>query len=281
MRRTERAKGGDVMKKQSIELAGRASRRSFLTAVGAGVTGVGVTLLAGCNDDIVGAEAVPEPTPTATPTPPVAYEATDSDLTNFTLQIHYLLAGFLQSALTGSGLPANLTGGAGTPGQVSGGRAVLFTTPALTAAVREVTTATIADRTAATNTRQRGDGATGDQHRRWTGRPISEDRATLHGGGADNVFRPLRVGSRFPAGLGRVVRHRDQFGCPAGTAVRDRSPRHDGGVGGRCGSWQRRAAQRAVRHGLAGCIVQHLHRALALRARGGDEQGSRPVRWSR
>ena len=132
------------MNKQVTNLAGRASRRSFLTAIGAGAACAGVTLLAGCNDDVVGAEAVPTPTPTATPTPPVAYEATDSDRSNFTLQLHYLLAAFLQTALTGRGLPTNLTSGTGTPGQVSGGRAVPFTTPALVASVREISTATTA-----------------------------------------------------------------------------------------------------------------------------------------
>jgi hypothetical protein len=125
-------------------VARQQSRRSLLALMSAGAMAGGLSMLTGCNDDVVGSEAVPTPTPTATPTPPVAYTPTDSDRMNFTLQLHYLLAAYLQMSLTGGSISAALTTGSGTAGQVSGGRKVTFGDGRVAAATREVAAATTA-----------------------------------------------------------------------------------------------------------------------------------------
>lgn len=122
------------------------SRRRFLAlAGGASAMLGGLSLVSGCDDGVKGAENAVSATPTstATPTLPPTYTATDSDWLNFHLQVHYLLAAYLQRALDGGTIAANLTTGTGTAGSVSGGRQVAFSDTALVAAVREVQTATL------------------------------------------------------------------------------------------------------------------------------------------
>lgn len=123
------------------------SRRRFLR-MAAGTSAVlgSLTILSACKDDVVGAESVPSPTPSASATVavPPTYTATDNDRLNFALQIHYLLANFLLRSLDGSSLSASLTSGSGASGTVTGGRPVGFTDPSLTAQVREVAAATVA-----------------------------------------------------------------------------------------------------------------------------------------
>lgn len=119
------------------------TRRGFLGLIG-GVSVAGLAL-SGCKDDIVGAENVPAPTASSTApvNVPPAYTATDTDRLTFALQIHYLMATYLQVSLDGSALPANLISGSGTAGQVTGGHQVTFTDPKLLGIVHEATTATI------------------------------------------------------------------------------------------------------------------------------------------
>lgn len=126
--------------------SGQKSRRGFLGLIGGASALAGAALLSACKDDVVGAENVPAPTAKST-TPvamPPAYTATDTDRLNFALQIHYLVASFLQVGLNGAPLPANMTTGSGTAGQVSGGRRVNFTDQKLLSIFREVTNSTTA-----------------------------------------------------------------------------------------------------------------------------------------
>lgn len=124
-----------------------ATRRSFIHFLGgAAAAGGSLGLLSGCGDGVVGADNVPAPTasstvPVSVPSP---YTVTDTDRLNFALQVHYLVASYLQISLDGSALPATLIGGSGTLGQVTGGRLVRFTDAKLLAIVREATTATVA-----------------------------------------------------------------------------------------------------------------------------------------
>lgn len=125
------------------------TRRRVLGLIGgASVAAGGLALLSGCNDEIRDATSVPAPTPTATATAtaavPGAYTATSADWLNFTLQLHYLLAAYLQRSLDGTTLSASLTSGSGAAGQVKGGQAVAFSDPALKTLVREVCGATVA-----------------------------------------------------------------------------------------------------------------------------------------
>ncbi len=117
-----------------------ASRRRFLALCGSVSALGGLSLLSGCEDDVVGSESVPSPTSTATATPvaPPNYTANDNDRLNFMLQVHYLLAAYLQRALSGDTIPTTLTSGGGAAGTVSGGRAVAFIDAVLAASMREV-----------------------------------------------------------------------------------------------------------------------------------------------
>lgn len=120
-----------------------ASRRRFLHLFGStAVTVSALSALSACESDgVVGAERVPVPTSTPTPTGtgvPNGYTATDADRLNFMLQMHYLVAAYVQRGLTGGTIAASLTGGGGTAGTVTGGRMVTFADPVLLASLREV-----------------------------------------------------------------------------------------------------------------------------------------------
>lgn len=124
------------------------TRRGFLRLCGGASAAVGgLTLLAACNDDVAGSEHVPAPQATSTTpaTTPPAYSATDADRLNFALQLHYLVAAYLQRSLDGTTLDGTaLTTGSGTRGTVSGGRQVTFADATLKASVREVAAGTVA-----------------------------------------------------------------------------------------------------------------------------------------
>ena len=140
-------KGDEIMDIDVKGIDGGETRRHILGLLGgASVAAGGLALLSGCNDEIRDATSIPTPTPTATSTTaaPGAYTATNADWLNFTLQLHYLLAAYLQRSLDGTTLSASLTGGSGTAGQVRGAQAVAFTDQVLRTLAREVTTATVA-----------------------------------------------------------------------------------------------------------------------------------------
>lgn len=124
------------------------SRRRFLALMGgASALAGGLSMLSACDDGVRGAEAVATPTPSASATTaavPPSYTATDADWMTLSLQVHYLLAAYLQRGLDGSTISASLVGGSGSAGTVSGGRQASLTDPVVIATLREVTTATVA-----------------------------------------------------------------------------------------------------------------------------------------
>ncbi len=65
---------------------------------------------------------------------------TDPDILNFALNLEYLEAEYYMRGVTGSGLPASMTGGVGTTGIVTGGRRVSFDRPALQGSLEEIMT---------------------------------------------------------------------------------------------------------------------------------------------
>jgi len=101
-------------------------RRRFLRAAGfagAGVATAGIASRAGVAS---AAEADSYGAPS------------DAAVLNFALNLEYLEAEFYLHAVTGSGLPANLTGGKGNMGGVFGGRQVHFKTPAIQQFAKEI-----------------------------------------------------------------------------------------------------------------------------------------------
>ncbi|MEH3034901.1 MAG: ferritin-like domain-containing protein [Sphingomonas adhaesiva] len=117
--------------------ARRAARRQFLKVAGGGTLALGsATLLAGCFDSE--GDDAPRPTPTPTPTPAAV---TDVDILNLALNLEYLEAQYYAYAVSGAGLPANLTAsGSGTAGgTVTGGAPVNFRNdPLVGAYAREI-----------------------------------------------------------------------------------------------------------------------------------------------
>ena len=70
--------------------------------------------------------------------PASAQAVSDADIFNFALNLEYLEAEFYVRAVTGSGIPPELTGGAGTQGSVTGGSAVPFQNPAVAGYARRI-----------------------------------------------------------------------------------------------------------------------------------------------
>lgn len=136
--------GIDVTDKSATRMQVDGGRRRFMRRVGEGAAMVaGLQMLAACKDDVVGAESVPT-VPIAAASPPPAYTASDTDRLNFALQLHYLLAAYLQAGVEGTTLAPALTAGSGTAGAVRGGARVTFGDPVLTAQMREVAENTVA-----------------------------------------------------------------------------------------------------------------------------------------
>lgn len=101
-------------------------RRSFFKNVGGMSVGlVGGTFLSACGGSVKDAIAQ-------------AAQPTDIDILNFALNLEYLEAQFYSYAVFGSGLPANLVGGAGTQGAVIGGRQVPFKDPLVAQYAKEI-----------------------------------------------------------------------------------------------------------------------------------------------
>jgi hypothetical protein len=107
----------------AIEDSLRANRRSLLKTVGLGVAGTAALAATGVASMGFGS------------TPAMAQTDTDIEVFNFALNLEYLEAEFYLRAVTGSGIPAGLTGGAST---VTGGSLVPFQNLAQTIAVDEL-----------------------------------------------------------------------------------------------------------------------------------------------
>lgn len=105
------------------------SRRSFLANAGMYGAGLaGSALLGACSDSDSVAQT---PDGGCDPNAVVIGGPSDQAILNFALNLEYLEAEYYLRAVTGSGLPSNLTGGAGRTDSagVTGGRKVNFTTP--------------------------------------------------------------------------------------------------------------------------------------------------------
>lgn len=109
-------------------------RRRLLTM--AGIAGVGAATLLVAADPAAATTATPTPAPSGTPAPPGA--PSDASILNFALNLEYLEAEFYLRAVTGEGLPHDMTTGKGTRGPVSGGRQVPFKTPIIRKYAQEI-----------------------------------------------------------------------------------------------------------------------------------------------
>lgn len=120
-------------------------RRRFMRLCGGTVAmATGLQMLAACDDDVQGSEAVPVAAPPAPAATVAPYTPTDADRLNFVLQLYYLLGSYLQAGVDGKALPAALTGGSGAAGTVTGGRMVTLADPLLLSQLREVVADTVA-----------------------------------------------------------------------------------------------------------------------------------------
>ncbi|GAA1964067.1 ferritin-like domain-containing protein [Microbacterium deminutum] len=104
-------------------------RRRLLTM--AGIAGVGAASL------LVAAEPATAATPATTGSSPSGAPS-DASILNFALNLEYLEAEFYLRAVTGEGLPDNMTTGTGTRGPVTGGRKVPFKTPVIRKYAQEI-----------------------------------------------------------------------------------------------------------------------------------------------
>jgi hypothetical protein len=116
-----------------------AIRRSGETAVDrrrlfamAGIAGVSAATLLAAGEPARAATSAPGGVAASMDAP------SDASILNFALNLEYLEAEFYLRAVTGHGLPDNLTTGTGNRGQVSGGRQVSFTTPLVRRYAQEI-----------------------------------------------------------------------------------------------------------------------------------------------
>ncbi|MDJ0356828.1 ferritin-like domain-containing protein [Paenarthrobacter sp. PH39-S1] len=99
-------------------------RRRFFRAAGIAGFGAGAAIMA--SSAAAGAATADAQAPS------------DSAILNFALNLEYLEAEFYLRAVTGVGLPDNMTTGTGTRGPVDGGRAVPFVTPFIKRFAQEI-----------------------------------------------------------------------------------------------------------------------------------------------
>ncbi|HJS87555.1 MAG TPA: ferritin-like domain-containing protein [Acetobacteraceae bacterium] len=101
-------------------------RRSLIQRIGLGAAGVSALSALGTAGLSVSSK------------PASAQAVSDADIFNFALNLEYLEAEFYVRAVTGSGIPPELTGGTGTQGTVTGGAAVPFKDPVIAGYARRI-----------------------------------------------------------------------------------------------------------------------------------------------
>ena len=106
-------------------------RRRLLTM--AGIAGVSAATVLVAAEPASASSSVPTAMPSGAPGAP-----SDGSILNFALNLEYLEAEFYLRAVTGAGLPLNMTTGTGTRGSVKGGRQVRFKTPVIRKYAQEI-----------------------------------------------------------------------------------------------------------------------------------------------